>query len=214
MAWRLSRWLLFASLLIWIGTTVGLTRFWVYLAIWGAAALYASVAADPTLFRERIRPAGRSLDPWSLAALRLLAVAQVVVALLDIARFHRTDTVPPLVRDTAMAAMAASMALAVRALVVNRFFSTAVRLQRERGHRVVSTGPYAVIRHPGYLGMMVAAAASALALGSWLGLAPAFAYSFLIWRRVRIEDRFLREHLDGYAQYAARVPWRLIPGVW
>ena len=84
-----------------------------------------------------------------------------------------------------MFVFAASIALAARAMASNRFFSVAVRVQTDRGHRVVSEGPYALIRHPGYLAMSVAAPASALALGSWWALAPALAYSALIVRRAR-----------------------------
>lgn len=99
-------------------------------------------------------------------------------------------------------------------MVVNRFFSTAIRIQTDRAHQVVSRGPYAVVRHPGYLGMIVAAPASVLALGSWWALAPALAYSALVARRVATEDHFLHERLDGYPAYATRVRYRLIPGVW
>jgi protein-S-isoprenylcysteine O-methyltransferase Ste14 len=96
----------------------------------------------------------------------------------------------------------------------NRFFSIAVRVQTDRGHQVVSAGPYGVVRHPGYLGMIVAAPAAALALGSWLALVPALGYSALIARRAVLEDRYLCDQLDGYAAYADRVRFRLIPGVW
>ncbi len=214
MAWWLLRWFVVVGLLVAVGRTVGLPRFWVYAAIWSVCALYGSIAADSTLFKERLRPAGPSLDPLTLRALRLIAVAQLIVALCDITAFHWSDTVPETLRIIAMVVFAASMGLAMRALVVNRFFSSAVRVQHDRGHYVVSSGPYARIRHPGYLGMLIAAPASALALGSWLALVPALAYSVLIVRRVRIEDRFLHEHLDGYADYAARVRHRLIPGIW
>jgi protein-S-isoprenylcysteine O-methyltransferase Ste14 len=214
MAIRLLRWLVLAALLVWLGLKVDLPRFWVYLALWCAAALYGSIAADSTLFKERLKPAGRGVDPFTVGALRLLAVAQLVVALFDVAVFHWSDTVPAVERAIAMIVFAGSMALAMRALVANRFFSSAVRVQSDRGHHVVSTGPYAVIRHPGYLGMMIAAPASALALGSWWALVPALTYTVLIGRRVRIEDRFLHEHLDGYPEYAARVRDRLIPGIW
>jgi protein-S-isoprenylcysteine O-methyltransferase Ste14 len=122
--------------------------------------------------------------------------------------------VPPQLRASAMFVFGAATALAARAIVTNRFFSVAVRVQNDRGHRVVTGGPYAIVRHPGYLGMIVAAPASALALGSWWALVPALAYSGLIARRAAVEDRFLQSSLDGYAEYADRVRFRLIPRVW
>jgi len=97
---------------------------------------------------------------------------------------------------------------------VNRFFSPVVRVQTERGHRVIDRGPYGTIRHPGYLGMIVSVLCSGLALGSWLGFAFAVAYGALILRRVFFEDAFLQVNLAGYADYARRVPYRLIPGGW
>ena len=100
-----------------------------------------------------------------------------------------------------------------RAMLANRFFSPVVRIQTERGHRVVMTGPYAVIRHPGYAGMILMAPFSGLALGSWLSVALALAYSLMVLRRVMFEDAFLRHNLDGYEAYARQVRYRLVPGV-
>ena len=99
-------------------------------------------------------------------------------------------------------------------MITNRYFSIAVRIQTDRGHRLVSSGPYRIVRHPGYLGMLFACPASVLALGSWLALVPALLYAVLIVRRAAIEDRYLQAELDGYAQFASRVRYRLIPGVW
>jgi len=214
MASRLLRWLMLLGLFVGIGWPLGLARFWVFGAILIAAAVYLSLAADPTLFEERIRPGGPTVDRQALRAIRLCAMVQFVIAICDIGRFHWSDTVPPSIRVPSMVVFAASTALAARAIVANRFFSVAVRVQTDRGHHVVSGGPYRVVRHPGYLGMIVAAPASVLALGSWWALAPALLYSWLIARRARLEDRYLREHLDGYIDYADRVRFRLIPGIW
>jgi protein-S-isoprenylcysteine O-methyltransferase Ste14 len=96
----------------------------------------------------------------------------------------------------------------------NRFFSPVVRVQTERGHRVIDGGPYGSIRHPGYLGMIVSVMCSGLVLGSWLGFALAALYAALILRRVFFEDAFLKANLAGYPDYARRVPYRLIPGGW
>jgi protein-S-isoprenylcysteine O-methyltransferase Ste14 len=211
---RFLRWLVLLGVFIALGTLIGAARFWVFGAILAASALYLSVAADPTLIAERIRPGGPTIDRRALRAIRLSAAALFMVALADIGLLHWSDTVPASTRAPAMLVFAASTALAVRAVVANRFFSVAVRVQADRGHHVVTDGPYRIVRHPGYLGMIVAAPAAALALGSWLALVPAIAYSLLIARRAALEDRYLREHLDGYADYADRVRFRLVPGVW
>ena len=103
--------------------------------------------------------------------------------------------------------------LIVRAMLANRFFSAVVRIQDDRGHHVVDRGPYSIVRHPGYAGMIVFAPLSGLALGSWLSVAVAFVYSALVARRVLFEDRFLRTNLDGYQAYTERVRYRLVPGL-
>jgi protein-S-isoprenylcysteine O-methyltransferase Ste14 len=100
------------------------------------------------------------------------------------------------------------------AVASNRFFSALVRIQRDRGHRVVDTGPYAVIRHPGYLGSLIYMPGAALALGSWWALALVAGVSAVLVYRTALEDRTLQVELDGYADYARRVRYRLVPGIW
>jgi protein-S-isoprenylcysteine O-methyltransferase Ste14 len=214
MAARLLRWTMLVGLFVGVGWAIRLPRFWMFGAILVGAAAYLSLAADPTLFDERVRPGGPTIDRGALRAIRLCAMAEIVMAICDIGRFHWSDTVPAQLRVPSMFVFAASTGLATRAIVANRFFSVAVRVQTDRGHQVVTGGPYAIVRHPGYLGMIVAAPASALALGSWWALVPALAYSGLIARRAAMEDRFLQHALDGYAEYADRVRFRLIPGIW
>jgi len=104
--------------------------------------------------------------------------------------------------------------LTYRAMVVNPFFSSHVRIQSDRGHSVVGAGPYRFIRHPGYAGAAVVNCLMPFALGSWLAVLPGTgAATLLVWRTAR-EDRFLTRELPGYAQYAKRVRYRLIPAVW
>jgi len=98
-------------------------------------------------------------------------------------------------------------------MIVNPFFSPLVRLQTERGHHVIADGPYRFVRHPGYLGMLIALPSSALAIGSWVALIPAACFLFTLLRRVRTEEKFLHKHLPGYSDYANRVPGALIPRV-
>ena len=100
-------------------------------------------------------------------------------------------------------------------MAVNRFFSSVVRIQADRGQYVVTTGPYAVIRHPGYSAGILIILASGVALGSWLAAAVVVIASlpFLLYRAIT-EDRFLQAELPGYRAYAERVRWRLVPGIW
>jgi protein-S-isoprenylcysteine O-methyltransferase Ste14 len=84
----------------------------------------------------------------------------------------------------------------------------------ERGHHVITGGPYRFIRHSGYLAMTLIFGCSALALGSWWALLPAAGYALLILNRAAREDRFLQAELPGYADYAKRVHYRVLPGIW
>jgi protein-S-isoprenylcysteine O-methyltransferase Ste14 len=139
----------------------------------------------------------------------------LIVAGLDRGRMHLTDNVPTWLQAVALAVLAATYVLVLWAMRVNRFFSSVVRIQSDRGQFVVTTGPYAVIRHPGYLAGILVIVASGIALGSWLAAVLLIAMSLpgLLYRATT-EDRVLLAQLPGYSEYAARVRWRLIPGLW
>ena len=142
-----------------------------------------------------------------------MLLVHFIVAGLDRGRLHLSDGVPAWLEAIALAVLAATYVLVLWAMRVNRFFSSIVRIQSDRGQFVVTTGPYAVIRHPGYLVGIVVIVVSAL--GSWLAAALLIVTSlpFLLYRAIT-EDRVLLAQLPGYREYAARVRWRLIPGLW
>jgi protein-S-isoprenylcysteine O-methyltransferase Ste14 len=96
----------------------------------------------------------------------------------------------------------------------NSFAAPVVKLQTERAQRVISTGPYAHVRHPMYSGMMLFFAGVSLLLGSWWGVAMTPVFLVLFAVRIRIEERILREGLPGYSDYVTRVRYRLLPRVW
>jgi protein-S-isoprenylcysteine O-methyltransferase Ste14 len=194
--------------------TVALPTYWVYLGIFAAVFVASFLLLDPDLARERMRPGGKS-QPLGLEALSAVLFAHWIIAGLDHGRFHWSDTVPPWLQWLGLALLGAGYALCLWAMQVNRFFSSVVRIQSDRGHVLVTTGPYAFIRHPGYLAGFVIILASGIALDSWLAAAVLVALSlpFLLYRAVT-EDRILFADLPGYPDYAARVRWRIIPGVW
>ena len=184
-----------------------------YLAGWSIFALYAFVSIDDDLARERFHPPEPGADRSSLRLVRILALLHVIVGTLDAGRWHLAP-VPDALRAGALVIMVVSALLVVQAMRANRFFSSVVRVQTERGHRVIDRGPYGIIRHPGYLGMIVSVICSGLALGSWLAVPVALLYAVLIFRRAFFEDAFLKANLAGYTDYARRVPYRLIPRTW
>jgi protein-S-isoprenylcysteine O-methyltransferase Ste14 len=122
--------------------------------------------------------------------------------------------VSDVVEAVALIGYTSGLALSVCAMLNNRFFSPVIRIQRERGHTLVTSGPYRFVRHPGYVGAILASACGGVALGSWWSLAPLAPFAALFLRRTAVEDRMLRADLHGYAGYAERVRFRLVPGLW
>jgi len=183
-------------------------------ALIAVAALAASAVIDPELTRERLRAGQRGEDDVRLGAIRLLVLATYIVALLDVGRFGWSPAMGWPLQAGALLVVAASLAFALWAISVNRFFVPVIRLQPDRGQHVIDAGPYARVRHPGYAGVAALMPASAIALGSWWALVPALVVATLFVARASHEDRFLADRLDGYAAYRARVRWRLLPGVW
>jgi protein-S-isoprenylcysteine O-methyltransferase Ste14 len=115
---------------------------------------------------------------------------------------------------TGLACVAAVFGVWYWAMRVNSFFSTAVRIQAEREHRVVTRGPYRLVRHPGYASLVLLGWGGPVALGSWWAVLPHVVVVAVFVRRARLEDRMLQEELPGYGDYAQVVRYRLLPGVW
>jgi protein-S-isoprenylcysteine O-methyltransferase Ste14 len=188
--------------------------FWAYLGVWGAASLAGGIVSDPTLAKERMRPGPGGQDYLIFLVVPPLWVGQLVAAGLDVGRFHWSDGIPLAVQVVALVAVAAALAVIIWAVAVNRFFSSVIRIQTDRGHHIITSGPYRFVRHPAYAVCPILFGVGGIALGSWwatlIGVAmlPAFV------RRTAMEDRTLREQLEGYAAYAEKVRYRLIPGVW
>jgi protein-S-isoprenylcysteine O-methyltransferase Ste14 len=189
---------------------------WAYLGSWLLVSVVGGLGADPGLVQERLRPGPGARESLLLAALvaGVLTTGHFVVAGLDVGRFHWSDSVPAGLEWAGLVIFAASLTIAQWASSENRFFSSVVRIQAERGHRVISSGPYAYVRHPGYAGAIGLALSSAVALGSWLSMLPSLLGVALLVRRISKEERVLREELPGYASYQERVRYRLVPGVW
>jgi protein-S-isoprenylcysteine O-methyltransferase Ste14 len=125
-----------------------------------------------------------------------------------------SDPISWTVQVTALFVSMVGAAVQIWAMESNPFFSTAIRIQGERGQRVINTGPYRFIRHPGYLAMAITMPATALALSSYAALMPASCYSALILWRTAKEDTFLAAQLAGYTEYRVGVRHRLIPKLW
>ena len=194
--------------------TVAILTYWVYLAIFAAVFVASFLWLDPDLARERMRPGGKK-PPLALRLFSGVLFVHWIIAGLDHGRFHWSDTIPAQLQWTVLIALAAGYAFCLWAMRVNRFFSSIVRIQNDRGQVVITNGPYAIVRHPGYLAGIVIVVASGAALDSWIAAAVLVvsALPFLLYRAAT-EDRVLLAELPGYRDYAERVRWRLLPGIW
>ena len=188
---------------------------WAYLAILAAFTAGSFALVETDLIRERAAPGpGSDRKDALLASLGFIGLypGTLLVAGFDAGRGGAS--IPLAGQALAFAVFAGGYGFALWAMRANRFFSTFVRIQDDRGHRVISSGPYAWVRHPGYAGMLIAHVALPLALGSVWAFVPALLGVLLFVLRTANEDRVLSERLAGYGEYRTRVRWRLVPGVW
>jgi protein-S-isoprenylcysteine O-methyltransferase Ste14 len=164
--------------------------------------------------RAGVGAGAKRWDKW-VASLATLFVAggTPVLAGLDV-RYGWMRGLPLHLHAAGLAGFLGGYALLSWAMSANRFFSTFVRIQKDRGHTVVDSGPYRGVRHPGYVGWIVTALGTPLLLGSLWALVPAGVGAALMVARTAMEDRTLRRELDGYEAYAGRVRYRLLPGIW
>jgi protein-S-isoprenylcysteine O-methyltransferase Ste14 len=139
--------------------------------------------------------------------------AIVPVAAMDSGRFH-WSSLPWWTCGIGYVLLLAGMGIATRAAAVNKFFEPTVRLQTDRGHHVIDKGPYAFVRHPGYLGGLFTLIGIAFSLSSLWALVPAGLASLVVVLRTHWEDQTLQTELVGYQEYTQRVRHKLIPGIW
>jgi protein-S-isoprenylcysteine O-methyltransferase Ste14 len=194
------------------------TRGWIFLLFFTllmAASIAYFTRANPEIFavRSRVHPGTKRWDKIVICLLFVAILAIPPVAGLDDGRFHLSSISWWVVALGYLVQLAGWIGVAW-AETVNRFFEPGVRIQTERGHHVIDTGPYALIRHPGYFAAVPLFVGIALSLGSWWALIPAGFASLLLVLRTVWEDRTLHAELPGYAAYAHRVRFRLVPGVW
>lgn len=190
---------------------------WVLLALNFVGSLAAMILLwqDPELRAERRNTkAGKSWDKPLVFVMALLGpMATWITAGLD-TRFHWSEDLGLLAAITGVAVGLLAIALVVWAMRTNRFFSAVVRIQKDRGHMVVSGGPYHFVRHPAYTGMSVFTLVMPLILNSRWAFVPATVTAAVTVLRTAMEDRTLQKELEGYADYARRVKYKLVPAIW
>jgi protein-S-isoprenylcysteine O-methyltransferase Ste14 len=209
---------LFGLLIFLLAGRFDYTHGWVLLGIC-FFILFVSILSfrsQKELIKERRNP-GPGVKEWDhliIILYQILLYAQIIVSVLDSGRFKWTPPLPGWIYILSGLLFLSFSLLALWAKQVNNFFSSKVRIQKERNHRVISSGPYRLIRHPGYTGIIFLFFNLAIIMGSLWALIPAGLIAILFVVRTGLEDRVLREELPGYSDYAGRVRYRLIPGIW
>lgn len=194
---------------------------WVYVGMLIASILVSRGVAlikSPDLLAERARfgeaEGAKAWDRLLMQAVGMYGPLLIlVVAGLD-KRFDWPPALPPSLQIAALLVVGAGYVLAVWAKLANRFFSAVVRIQKERAHTVVTSGPYRFVRHPAYAGGAASYLATAFMLDALWALVPAVLVVILLVVRTALEDQALRSELEGYEAYAQRTRYRLLPGVW
>jgi protein-S-isoprenylcysteine O-methyltransferase Ste14 len=195
---------------------------WVYTAasLIGWTVLNVIVAVkNPELFNQRGKPT-RDLTTgakkWDLILLTIYTILLFVVPIvagLDF-RYGWSGDTSPLIHILGIVLLLLGLVPLTWAMAANKYFEPTVRIQTEAGHQVAENGPYRFVRHPGYLGVILHFIAVPLALGAWAALIPALLGAAIYVVRTALEDKTLRQELPGYADFAERIRFRLLPGIW
>jgi protein-S-isoprenylcysteine O-methyltransferase Ste14 len=192
---------------------------WVLLGELSGLGLVSGIAIgrhDPALLRERMRsPVQRDQKGWDkllMSAFFSLWLIQYVVAGLDV-RLHASE-VPLWLKLAGALGVALGFYVCHVVMLTNTFAAPVVKIQTERKHQVISSGPYAFVRHPMYAGAIPMIVGTPLLLGSWYALLLSLVMIVLLAYRAVLEETTLAAELEGYAAYAARVRYRLVPGLW
>jgi protein-S-isoprenylcysteine O-methyltransferase Ste14 len=211
--------LVLTSILVLVSGRLDWVRAWLFVGLTLGTQFVVGVVLDriaPDLLAER-RRFPKDTESWDKVLAPAVALAGPLavwsVAAWDV-RMHWPPRVSVWWSFAAFLLCLLAILVTFWAMAKNRFFTSTVRIQAERGHMVVDGGPYRYVRHPGYSGALAFTLASPIALGSWLALLPAVLVAVLLIVRTALEDRTLRARLEGYEEYTRRTPKRLFPGVW
>lgn len=193
---------------------------WIYLALAAAMSFgggFWLARRDPALLSERlgslIQPEQKGWDKVLMVVMLALWTGWIILMGLDAGRYHWSE-IPLALQGAGLALICLGAYLVWLTLKANSYAAPVVKIQKARGHVVVTSGPYARIRHPMYAGALLFIAGVPLLLGSWWGLAAGVGLVLIIAMRAVFEEQTLAAELEGYADYAARVRYRLVPYLW
>jgi protein-S-isoprenylcysteine O-methyltransferase Ste14 len=193
---------------------------WIFMGemvLFSAASIAWLAKYDPSLLQERLRGPLQKGQTYSDKVFMLTMVVTwygwLVLMALDVKRWHLSE-MPDWLMYTGAALIPLGFLAVLRTFRENSFAAPVIKIQKERGQKVIDTGPYAFVRHPMYAGAFLYMLGTPLVLGSWIGLAVLPIVVGLLIVRIFIEEAALRQGLPGYHEYTTRVRYRLVPGIW
>lgn len=213
-------WIIVTGLVFFISAG-GIThlRAWIYMGIYAIGGLIIGMILlkkSPKLLNDRgkMQEGNKQLDKIIILAYFLFAIVITpLVAGID-KRFNVTEEQPFFYLYIGIILYLFSAIFSIWPMLHNPFFEGMVRIQKNKNHRVINTGPYKIVRHPGYIGMLLGSISLPLALGSVLAFIPVLIMALLIFIRTYYEDTTLKRELTGYSEYCKNVKYRLIPYIW
>ena len=213
---------LFALALLWPAGTWYWWEAWVMIGLWlvfGLVMQHYLIHDDPALLSERLKlvPIHKDQKTWDKVLMAIFFIAGIALYIIpgfDVVRYGWSEPLPLWMKAIAIVVHLPCFYLLVWIMRENTYLAQVVKIDDERGHQVITTGPYAYVRHPMYTTAIILFFAFPVALGSRYALLLAAFLTLLLLVRTYLEDRTLHEELDGYAQYAKQTPYRLIPKIW
>lgn len=213
---------LFAVALMWPAGTLHWSEAWVMVGLWtvfGVVMTQYLLHNDPALLAERLKlvPIHKDQKSWDKVIMALFFIAGIALYLVpgfDVVRYGWSEPLPLWMKMVAVAIHLPCFWMLGWVMRENTFLAQVVKIDEQRGHKVISTGPYAWVRHPMYTVIIILLFAVPVALGSRYALILAVLLTVLLVVRTVLEDRTLHDELEGYTEYAKQTRYRLMPGVW
>ncbi|MBS1957767.1 MAG: isoprenylcysteine carboxylmethyltransferase family protein [Cyanobacteria bacterium SZAS-4] len=196
-----------------IAGTWKLPFFWAVFIIQAITAIVSIYILEPNLLHERMHPQGEDKDKFGRHIVTALYLVSIFLPALDVGRLHFCDRIPLPLQYFGALLNVLGWAGIVWAMRINMYFSSAIRLQPDRNQQVITTGPYRVIRHPGYSFASLGFIGQTLMFGSWLGMIPTILLVIDFAYRSFLEEKILVDGLPGYGAYMEQVKSRWIPGL-
>ena len=213
---------LFAVALLWPAGTWQWWEAWALICLWAVFGVMLTqylLRNDPALLAERMKfmPLDKDQKVWDKVLMLLFFIAAIGLYILpgfDVVRYEWSEPLPFWMKNLALLVHVPCFLFLGWVMRENTYLAQVVKIDKVRGHKVVTTGPYTLVRHPMYTVVIVLLFALPVALGSRYGLILAVFLTLLLIIRTYLEDRTLHEELEGYSEYAKQTCYRLIPGIW